>query len=89
MPTTTTVQNPMMEEIYNLLMAQIEPELTTDMLPQLAAMYPGETPAEWKQRQERYQRAFALYEERFAALMDMWKQDIEHARDALVSSSAQ
>ena len=77
----------MMEEIYNLLMRQIEPELVTDMLPQLGELYPDETPAEWKKRQERYQRAFALYEERFTALMTQWKEDIVRARDALVSAS--
>lgn len=76
-----------MEEVYNLLMQQIEPELMTDMLPKLESLYPNETPQEWKQRQERYKKAFAVYEERFMQIMHQWKQDIVAARDALVSAS--
>ena len=87
MSTTQTAMSPTVEEVYNLIMREIEPELTTDMLPTLGELYPDETPQEWKKRQERYQRAFALYETRFTALMDQWKQDIVRARDALVASS--
>lgn len=87
MTNTHTQMSPTVEEIYNLLMSQIEPELTTDMLPQLGELYPDETPAEWRKRQERYQRAFQLYETRFTALMNQWEQDIVRARDALISAS--
>lgn len=73
-----------MEEIYNIIMLEIEPELTTDMLPRLSELYPDETPQEWKVRQARYQRAFEIYEERFTELMQTWKEDIESARDHLV-----
>ena len=77
----------MMEEIYNLLMGRIEPELVTDMLPKLESLYPNETAEEWKKRQVRYARAFALYEERFTTLMHRWKQNIIAARDALVTAT--
>ncbi len=81
------VQSPEMEEIYNLLMAQIEPDLMTEKLSRLSELYPNETPQEWNARQQRYQRALALYEERFTALMKQWEADIVAARNSLVTAS--
>ena len=50
------------EEIYNLLMGQIEPDLTTDMLPVLDELYMDETNEEREKRGERYGAAFADFE---------------------------
>lgn len=65
MPSSTaTDQNtmPSGEEIYDSIMAQIEPELTTAQLPLLKEKYKSETPEQAKARAERYQKAFKTYD---------------------------
>jgi len=65
-----------LEEIYNMLMYDIEPELMTDMLPELAEIYAGETEEERAERGERYARAFETFTERFAQILDLWKEEL-------------
>lgn len=77
-----------MKQIYNLIMQEICPDLTTDMLPRLDALYQFESPAEHNARQAKYTAAFALYEEKFASLMKQWQGDIEAANKALLSSGS-
>lgn len=75
--TPTTTQNPLaMEEIYNLFMREIEPDLTTDMLPFLDEMYEGETEEERKMRGESYAEAFEEFAVRFDKAMAIWKEQI-------------
>lgn len=57
------------QEIFDLLMMQIEPELTSGQVDGLAAKYAGETPLEKIKRQERYNRAFAAYDKREAEFL--------------------
>ncbi len=74
------------EEVYNMLMAGIEPELLTSALPGLTAKYANETPAEKEQRDARYKRAFELYEKAFVAyLTDIQTQAHAFHREANVS----
>ena len=56
-------------EIYNILMEQIEPDLTTDMLPLLDTMYMNETVEECEKRGERYGEAFADFEVAYDAFV--------------------
>ncbi len=65
-----------MEEIYNILMSEIEPELMTGMIPMLDDLYIEETPEEKKERGERYARAFILFQERFQDFCGAWKQSL-------------
>jgi hypothetical protein len=58
---------PSAEELYDLLMGKIEPELTTRELPKLAAKYKGESRAEAAARRQRYRRAYEEYERRYRA----------------------
>lgn len=53
---------PQGNEVYDMLMAKIEPDLVTTQLPLLDAKYKNETPAEAKSRSERYEKAFAEYD---------------------------
>lgn len=49
-------------ELYDAIMGEIEPELTTSQLLLLKKKYAKETAQEGKERHARYNRAFALYE---------------------------
>jgi hypothetical protein len=56
-------------QIYDEIMASIEPELTSAVLPTLAEKYANETPEESKARGERYDAAFIEYDKRYATYM--------------------
>ena len=57
------------EEIYNMIMASIEPELVSGQIPQLKEKYKNETPEQKKERGERYKKAFAEYDKRYDQYM--------------------
>jgi len=63
---------PSPEELYDAIMAKIEPELTTAQIPLLERKYAGEPAAEKAKREQRYMEAYAKYDaeakEYFAAL---------------------
>jgi len=67
---------PSMEEIYNLLMGSIEPDLTTDMLPFLEEIYAGESAEEAEDRKRRYEEAFQEFAEKFDKALAIWKEQI-------------
>lgn len=50
------------DQLYNTLMARIEPDLTTDQLPLLDEKYKNETPEQAQARASRYEKAFAEYD---------------------------
>ncbi len=54
------------EEVYDKLMAAIEPELTTKEVAGLKVKYAAETPEQKEERRARYAKAFAEYERQFA-----------------------
>lgn len=53
------------EDLYNLLMRGIEPDLCTDTLPLLDVMYEDETPELRKERMKWYSEAFRQFLERY------------------------
>lgn len=57
-------------QLYDTLMAEIEPELQTVALPTLNAKYAGESSEETVRRMDRYTKAFREYEKRMRALLD-------------------
>lgn len=59
-------------ELYDAIMGQIEPELTTAGLATLDQLYADETPEQKKQRAARYNAAFAEYEKRFKQYNTDW-----------------
>lgn len=52
-------------EIYDQIMGQIEPELTSAQRPLLPEKYKNETPEAAKARAERYSKALAEYEKQY------------------------
>lgn len=56
-------------EIYDEIMASIEPELTSASLTTLAEKYANETPEEGAARAQRYDAAFTEYDKRYATYM--------------------
>ena len=67
--TSGTLQIPSGDELYNMLMAKIEPDLMTDQLPLLDQKYNGETPEQAQARAKRYEVAFAEYDKQLAAYL--------------------
>jgi len=63
-------------DLYDMLMYDIEPELMTESLPELDALYAGETPEEHKERMQRYADSLDSFNDRFTLLMDAWKIEI-------------
>lgn len=53
------------EEIYDTIMGQIEPELTTSQMPLLDEKYKSESAEEGAKRKQRYAKAFQAYDEKF------------------------
>ena len=78
------------EDIYNAIMAEIEPELTTDVLPTLEEKYKDESPEERTERFARYEAAFAQYEECYAAYVaELNEAATDMRRSTLTLSEAQ
>lgn len=75
------------EEVYDIIMASIEPELVTKNLPLLEQQHAGETPEAKAERMKRYEAAFAKYDEEFAKFMEKLHKEV-HAvkRDARASA---
>jgi hypothetical protein len=85
MPTQTAKPfDPLFTELYDALMAQIEPELTSVMLPRLDELYADETPEEKAARGDRYKKAFALFEERFGSLVATWRGELQTLKRSAV-----
>jgi hypothetical protein len=75
---TDPTQKPLMprvlsaEEIYDMLMAEIEPDLVSGVIEHLAEKYPNETPEEKAARAARYTQAFAEYDVRLQQYREEW-----------------
>lgn len=65
------------EELYDLIMYDIEPELLSSVLPGLEELYKDETKEQHDERMARYRMAFALFYERFDMLLSIWKEELE------------
>ena len=75
--TTGAPNNLTAEQLYNRLMLDIEPELTTDVLPDLAVWYADETENERRERMERYAKAFEIFGECLLAFGKFWREQLE------------
>ena len=64
------------EDIYNMLMFDIEPELMTNILPDLEELYPNESEEEKKERLARYAKAFEEFTMKFEEFMGAWKEQL-------------
>ncbi|MDD3896323.1 MAG: hypothetical protein PHU04_00540 [Candidatus Peribacteraceae bacterium] len=57
-------------QVYDALMAQIDPELVTSEIPTLQEKYKGESSEQRKERGERYKKAYGQYESMLAQLTE-------------------
>ena len=78
-----------LEDLYNLLMYDIEPDLMSERIPHLDAIYAGESAEERKARGERYAAAFEEFTLRFSVLMEAWKSALLTFKDAALKQFKQ
>lgn len=57
-PTSTDANTFIVDDVYDMIMASIEPELMSENIESLDEWYQNETEQENKERLERYKRAF-------------------------------
>jgi len=83
-PTSTaTLEPPVIptgQELFNVLMGNIEPELTTEGVKLLMEKYKNETPTEELQRRRRYELAYQKYEEAYTRTMNKIHDQVDHYR---------
>ena len=73
------------EDLYNILMEDIEPELTTYNIPDLDFIYANEGMFKRRKRTKRYAKAFEEFTVRFSALLDIWKDKLLTFRDSTIA----
>jgi len=88
MPQTDPATEPTLgQQVYDLIMSTIEPELTTSELPTLGEKYAEESPEEAQARVERYNRAFAEYDAQYQELMGGLEAQVQgYKREALATA---
>ena len=74
------------DELYDLVMHEIEPELTTAVLPTLEELYKDETDAEYAVRKERYANAMKEYARRVEHITEEWKKTLHESKKAIVAN---
>lgn len=72
------------EDVYNLIMEEIEPELTTHMVEHLDDIYKDETKIARAERAERYKNAFELFQGIWSGLTGALKADAQGIKDSLI-----
>jgi hypothetical protein len=93
MPTSKTTQKKTrlaqeltLEELYDALMYEVEPELTFDAMQYVNDWYLGETLEEKSVRMARYERAFEIVEERMKKLMTSWEDELISVKNKILAS---
>jgi hypothetical protein len=77
------------EETYNLLMQEIEPELTMDFLPHLEEIYSSETESEREARWKWYAIAFELFDEQYHTFVQGMKNYFSGIRNTALATVRQ
>ncbi len=68
------------QEIYNAIMAYIDPDLTTEGSKQLKEKYKNETPAQFAARKKRYADAYNRYDQAYQGYMAMLNSQVNRFR---------
>ena len=77
------------EQLYNTLMAEIEPDLMLDSIGTLDVKYAGETPEEHGARMKRYEAAYKKFDESFKNFMEEIHEEVRVSkRSALKEQEA-
>lgn len=80
------IKFPSGQEVYDMLMKTIEPELLTRNLNSLDAPYATETPKQRKARYKRYANAFARYKELFSKWQSNVKTTVRKVKRSVIQS---
>jgi len=76
--------------LYDMIMGEIEQDLTSAQIPGLLEKYKDETPEQRTVRAKRYEDAFALSAQRFAEYNSYWKKKFnDHKRASIASLEAE
>jgi hypothetical protein len=75
------------EDIYDMIMAAIEPELMTVNIPQLEEMYQDETPEARGVRFQHYTECYRLYDEAYAQWSANLKTTVDQYRKSALRSA--
>ncbi|MFH1444581.1 MAG: hypothetical protein ABIG34_04315 [Candidatus Peregrinibacteria bacterium] len=67
-------------EIYDILMASIEPDLVVNKMDALDQLYAQETPSDHRKRMKRYRKAFEEYDRQYAEYMRTLSQEVTDYR---------
>lgn len=73
------------QALYDLIMAQIEPELTSWALAMHEEWFANETREQKAERMERYNRAFEKFQERFSEVLARWERELASSRKQVVA----
>jgi len=69
-----------------MIMQEIEPDLVTDQIELMGEKYKDETPEQKKARGERYQKAFAEYDVRYAQYLTEQQTTVHSFKRNLIAS---
>lgn len=76
---------PAAEEIYDMLMAKIEPDLVRNQIPLLGEKYKNETPEEKEQRSRRYTEAFAKFDAALKEYVEKYSEGIHRYKHQAIA----
>lgn len=76
-----------MQKLFDALMEQIEPELMSTNSHDMDFVYAGETEEEHQVRMQRYEKAFALLEERLKKVIGTWGQELQDYRRTVLKNA--
>ena len=82
---TSLAQELTLEELYDALMFEVEPELTLDAMQYVNDWHFGETLDEKTVRMARYERAFEIVEERMKKLMCAWEYELVSVKNKILA----
>jgi len=77
---TQTIASEEDEDLYNLFMLDIEPDLTTSMYPLLDDVYSWETVEQREGRMAWYEEAIEICKSRLSAFYAAWNEEIENVK---------
>ena len=69
-PKSVAENHVLAEQVYDMLMAQIEPDLLLINIPLIDAKYAGETPEQTEERMKRYAAAYKKFDAELAKFMN-------------------
>lgn len=73
-----------LENIYDMIMYEVEPELITCNIAELDLIYQNETEEEKLERGKRYEEAFEQLFIRLENLMGVWKLELDEYKDKVM-----